>query len=194
MTSSSSLPVRGPAVLAAPRLLMRRLGTGDAAFVVALLNDPAWIAHIGDRGVRDAEGALAWMLRGPEALFATHGFGLMACEVRDAPTPIGICGLVRRPGLEDVDVGYALLPEYRGQGYATEAVLATLAWARDVHALDRVVAIVSPGNAESVRVLGRCGFAHERDVQMPGDDRPVRLYMRPLRGPRAPAIETQTGP
>ena len=193
MTSSTSLPARGAVVLATSRLLLRRLGTDDAAFVVALLNDPAWIAHIGDRGVRDAEGALGWMVRGPEALFATHGFGLMACEVRDVPVPIGICGLVRRPGLEDVDVGYALLPQYRSRGYATEAVLATLAWARDVHALDRVVAIVSPANAESVRVLVRCGFVHERDVRMPGDEHPLGLYARTLRSASADAAGTLSG-
>jgi RimJ/RimL family protein N-acetyltransferase len=163
-------------ILVTPRLYLRRLDDADAPFVVALLNDPDWIANIGDRHVRDAAAARAWIANGPEAMFRSHGFGLLACERRDDGEAIGICGLIRRPKLDDVDLGYALLPGFRGRGYVTEAGRATLDWARDAHALRRVVAIVTPGNAPSVAVLARLGFVFERAVTMPGDDAPLHLH------------------
>jgi RimJ/RimL family protein N-acetyltransferase len=163
-------------LLVTPRLTLRRLDAGDAAFVVALLNDPDWIANIGDRNVRDEAGAMAWIERGPQAMFRDHGFGLMACDLREGRATIGICGLIRRPGLDDVDLGYALLPAFRGQGYGTEAAQASLAWGRDAHGLRRVVAIVTPGNADSVAVLARCGLVFEREILMPGADAPVHLH------------------
>jgi RimJ/RimL family protein N-acetyltransferase len=114
-------------------------------------------------------------------MFRRHGFGLMACDRRDDGTTVGICGLIQRLGLDDVDLGYALLPAFRGHGYVTEAALGTLEWGRREHGLARVVAIVSPGNARSLEVLARCGFAYEREVFMPGDSDPVHLYGRDFR-------------
>lgn len=168
--------IRPQRLPATDRLVLRRLGEADLAFVVALLNDPAWIAHIGDRGVRDRAAARGWIAGGPDAGFRAHGFGLMALDLRGGGPTIGICGLIRRPGLDDADLGYALLPGYRGHGYATEAARAVLAWARDAHGLRRVVAIVAPANVASAHVLARCGFAFERALRMPGDAGTVHLH------------------
>ena len=72
--------------------------------------------------------------------------------------PVGMCGLVRREGLSRPDLGYAFLPEHTGQGLASEAGAAVLAHALDVMHLPQVLAIVSPGNEASVRVLERIGM------------------------------------
>ena len=180
--TSSPAPARR---LVTPRLALRRLDAGDIDFVLALVNDPAWIANIGDRGIRDRQAALAWIADGPDAMFCTHGFGLMACEVRERGPTIGICGLIRRPGLDDVDLGYALLPVFRGTGYATEAALATLAGRAKSHGLGRVVAIVSPAQ----RGVAACPAALRLRLRargaLPGDDRPCSCTCAVARSQRA---------
>ena len=87
-----------------------------------------------------------------------------------------MCGLVRRDGLDDVDLGYAFLPAYWGQGYASEAALAVLDYARRVLGLVRLVAIVSIDNDRSIKLLERLGFQFERMIRLPGDDEEIKLF------------------
>jgi RimJ/RimL family protein N-acetyltransferase len=163
--------------LTTPRLSIRPFTLDDAAFIVELLNDPGWLENIGDRGVRDADGARAYLTNGPLAAQASHGFALWAVERRDAPgVPIGMCGLIRREGLDDVDIGYAFLPAARGQGLAREAAAAVLAHGFGALGLRRIVAITSVGNRASGRVLEAVGMRFERRLREPGHDEDSLLY------------------
>ena len=162
-------------VLETPRLALRRLTVEDATFILALVNEPSWLLHIGDKHVRTLDDARRYLADGPMAMYERHGFGLSLVERREDAAPLGICGLIKRDTLEDVDIGFAFLPAYWGRGYAREAALATLAQAREVFWLARVVAIVSPGNTSSIRLLESIGFVFERALRMPGDDHDVRL-------------------
>lgn len=157
------------------RLRLRQQTLDDAAFVHALLNDPDFLRHIGDRGVRTVEDARAYITAGALASYAAHGFGLWVMERKDDGMALGLCGLVKRPQLDDVDVGYALLPTFRGAGYAREAVAATLAHAAAAHGLTRLIAVVSPDNAPSRRLLEREGFAFERMVRMAPEEPEILL-------------------
>jgi len=168
-----------PPELETPRLTLRRLTFDDAPFLVGLLNQPSFLAHIGDRGVRNIDDAHRYLREGPMAMYERHGFGLWHLARRSDGAPIGMCGLLRRDNLPDVDVGYALLPQYWGQGYAIEAVQATLAHARKF-GLARVIAVVSEGNAASVRVLEKAGMRFEGMVSMRAAEPDVRLYGRDL--------------
>lgn len=168
----------GGVVLTTARLRLRQLDTDDAAFLVTLLNDPDFLRHIGDRGVRCDTDALGYLEAGPFASYAQHGFGLWCCERLDTGEPIGLCGLLRRDTLTHPDVGYALLPEARGHGYAREAVAGTLRHAREVLQLSEIVAIVSPANERSLHLLESLGYERtEMVVAAPGAD-PVWL-LRP---------------
>jgi [ribosomal protein S5]-alanine N-acetyltransferase len=162
-------------VIETARLELRWLTIDDAPFVIELVNDPEWLRFIGDRGVHDLDSAHAYMVKGPLALYAKWGYGLYVVERKDDGAPIGLCGLVRREGLDDADLGFALLPRFRAQGYAAEAAVAVLAHARQQLGLERIVAITSPGNAESIRLLEHVGFAFERMVQL-GEKDPVMLF------------------
>ena len=162
-----------------PRLVLSRLAPGDAPFILALLNDPAWLRYIGDRGVRTLDGARDYIVQGPMAMYEREGFGLWKTALRASDEPIGLCGLIKRPTLTDVDLGFAFLPAYRGHGYGREAAQACLDYARDVAGLERVVAIVSPDNADSLRLLAALGFAFERTMRMAKDDE-VELHGRAL--------------
>ena len=163
-------------VLRTDRLVLRWLTVDDAAFIHELMNDPDWLRYIGDRGIRTVEDAADYLVNGPMAMYAQHGFGLFRVELRVGGTPIGICGLIKRDALEDVDIGFAFLPRFRARGYAREAAAATLEYGMRTLGLSRVVAIVSPENAVSQQLLRRLGLEAERRVQLaPGADE-VCLY------------------
>lgn len=162
------------------RLELRRLESGDAPFLVGLLNQPSFLRNIGDRGVRNVADAHRYLREGPMALYEQHGFGLWHLSRRSDGVAIGLCGLLKREVLADVDLGYALLPEYWGQGYAFEAAEATLRHAAAKYGLGRIVAVVSEGNTASIRVLEKLGMEFERRVSLHADEPEVRLYGRRL--------------
>jgi RimJ/RimL family protein N-acetyltransferase len=169
-----------PPELETPRLTLRRMTMDDAAFVAALYNEPSFLQHIGDRGVRDAEDARRYLRDGPLVMYERFGFGLWQVALRSDGTAIGTCGLLKRDSLPDVDLGYAYFPAYWGQGYAFEAADATLRHAAGKFGLPRVIAVVSQGNAGSIRLLERLGMRFERMHLMEPGEEEVRLYGRTL--------------
>lgn len=164
--------------LESARLVLRRLNEADASFIQQLLTDPDWLRHIGDRGVRDLDDARAYIRQGPQAMYEQYGHGLYRVALKESDTPIGLCGLLRRPQLADADLGFAFLPAWRGGGYAREAAVAVLVEARDVFGLQRVLAIVTPDNRPSIRLLERLGFVPADTVQLEDDPQLLKLYVR----------------
>ncbi len=165
-------------ILETGRLALRRLELADAPFIVELLNDPAFIRYIADRGVRNEADARQYLASGPLASYAQHGFGLFHVSLRDGGTPIGMCGLLKRPELDDVDIGFAYLPAYCGKGHAFEIAAALLANARRLFGVPRVVAIVNHDNAASIGLLGRLGFGFEKKIAVPWHSDELLLYGR----------------
>lgn len=151
-----------------PRLRLRQLCLEDAPFIRELLMDPAWKRFIGDRGELSLEQARSYLETGPIASYARHGHGLWLCELRDTAEPIGICGLIRREGLSDVDLGFAFMPAYRGRGYAREAAEATLSYGFAKLLLPCIVAITSPDNARSAHLLEQLGFVSAGQLTVAG--------------------------
>lgn len=163
-------------VLQTNRLRLRRLSVDDAVFILQLLNEPSFIQNIGDRGVRTVEDARAYILNGPVASYEKHGFGLWLVETKESGTHIGICGLLKREVLEDVDIGYALLPEFWSKGYALESATAVLSYAREKLRLKRVVAVVNPANQSSIRLLEKIGFEFEKMVRLSEAADEIKLF------------------
>ncbi|WP_413889049.1 GNAT family N-acetyltransferase [Candidatus Aalborgicola defluviihabitans] len=162
------------------RLQVSHFTLDDAAFVLRLLNEPSFIRAIADKGVRTLEDARAYLRNGPLASYVRNGFGLCRVSLKSTGQAIGMCGLIRREGLADVDVGYALLPEYCSQGYAVECVRAVLDNGACQHDLRRVIAVVNPDNADSIRVLERCGFDLEGVVTLPGETTPIQQFAKAM--------------
>ncbi len=167
-------------VLETARLALRELEESDDAFVLELVNEPDWIRFIGDKGVRTLEDARRYLREGPMAMYAKHGFGLWAVETKPERVLAGICGLIRRPELEDVDLGFAFLARFRGKGYAREAAAACVAIARERFGLARLLAITDPKNERSMRVLERVGFAFERRWRKTPDAEELALFTHSL--------------
>ena len=163
-------------VLETKRLTLRWLTVEDAPFIVELLNDPAWLRFIGDRHVRSIDDARAYILKGPMAMYARLGFGLYVTERKTDGVSIGMCGLIKRDGLDDVDIGFAFLPEFYGQGYAVEAATAVMAYGKNTFGLKRIVGITIRDNASSIKLLEKVGLKFERMMQMYGDDEEIMLF------------------
>ncbi len=162
-------------VIETERLILRKLTLEDAEFILKLVNEPSWLKFIGDRGVRNVEDARGYMLKGPMAMYERLGFGLYLTALKDGGVPIGLCGLIKRDTLPDVDIGFAFFPEFWGRGYAAEAANAVLeeGWSR--FGLKRIVAITSPRNARSIKALENIGFKFEREFQLTEAD-VVKLF------------------
>jgi RimJ/RimL family protein N-acetyltransferase len=162
-------------VIQTERLVLRYLDPYDDAFILELLNDAAFLRFIGDKGVRTLGDAREYMLKGPIDSYGRHGFGLYATCLLDG-TPAGICGLVKRDGLADVDVGFAFLSRHCSKGYATESAAAVLAHARQALRLQRIVAITSPENSASIAVLEKIGLKFERMIRLAQHGPELKLF------------------
>src|SRR5476649_247101 len=171
----------GVNVIETQRLALRRLTADDAAFVRELVNEPSWIRFIGDRGVRTLEDARAYLEKGPLAMYRRHGFGLWVVEVKETGEATGLCGLIKRDALEDVDIGFAFLPRFWGRGYAIESAQAVLAYGREILELDRIVAITSPDNDASIRLLEKIGLRFEQTIEFAGE--PTKLFVTTMGEP-----------
>jgi [ribosomal protein S5]-alanine N-acetyltransferase len=164
-------------VLDTERLALRRLVPSDAAFILRLLNDPGWIQYIGDRGVRTVEAAGAYLEARMLSQYERFGFGLWSVEPRAGGEPMGICGLVKRDNLPVPDLGFAFLPEFRGRGYAYESALGVRDHATQALGIARLLAITSPENGPSARLLERLGFVAGGEMPWAGNDKdPVTVY------------------
>ena len=162
-------------ILATPRLRLRTADLDDADFYLALVNDPGFLEHIGDRGIRTREDAVQALLEGPIAMQEMRGHSLYVVELKDSGEPIGMCGLIKRETLDGVDIGYAYLAPYCGRGYAYEAGMAVLALAPAL-GLSRVLAITSPNNLASNGLLRKMGMRFERFVHLVPGDAGSNLY------------------
>ncbi|HEY4590298.1 MAG TPA: GNAT family N-acetyltransferase [Thermoanaerobaculia bacterium] len=164
-------------VLETDRLVLRRMSVDDADFMLGLLNDPSWLRFIGDRGVRTREEARAYILKGPIDMYERLGFGIYLTALKEGGVPIGICGLVKRDFLADVDIGFALLPGFWGQGYAYEAASAVMEHGKGALGLKRIVAITNPENQSSIRLLEKLGLKFDRMIRATADGPEIRLFV-----------------
>ena len=162
-------------VIQTRRLVLRHLNLSDAEFILELLNEAGFLRFIGDKGVRTLSDARDYLLKGPMDSYARHGFGLYAACLRDG-TPIGICGLVKRDGLADVDVGFAFLSRHCSKGYAAESASAVLDHAAQTLELRRIVAITAPDNAASIAVLEKIGLKFEQMISLADRGPELKLF------------------
>ncbi|MEP3045293.1 MAG: GNAT family N-acetyltransferase [Roseibium sp.] len=143
---------------ASQRLTFRRPTPEDAAFYLKLMNEPDYIRFITDHGIRSEADALSYIEAKSLARFEKHGVGLWVFEITESTTPVGVCGLVVRDGLDYPDLGYGFLEAFRGKGYAREAGQAVLEFAQSELNLKTLCAITDPENTKSSRLLEKIGF------------------------------------
>jgi RimJ/RimL family protein N-acetyltransferase len=163
-------------VLETERLRLRKVTAEDADFLLELLNEPGFIRYVADRGLRTTADAERYIAEKITPSYAQNGFGFYVVELKTTKTPVGMCGLIKRETLEDVDIGYSYFERFWGQGYATEAGAAVMDYGRRVFSLARIVGITAPDNLSSIKVLERLGLRFERMIQLPGTEAESKLF------------------
>ena len=158
------------------RLNLSEIALVDAPFAYDLLNSPTWIEFIGDRKIKTIDDARNYILTRFMKSYEEFGFGLWLVTLKEHGTPIGICGLVKRPSLEHVDIGFAFLPEYGGQGYGFEAATATMNYAQNTLGLKRIVAITIAENKRSIALLEKIGLRFEKTIRIAEDSEELMLF------------------
>jgi RimJ/RimL family protein N-acetyltransferase len=166
-----------PFYLQTSRLQLRWLQQDDASFILRLVNDAQWLQFIGDKQVANLDAARAYIENGPQAMYRNFGFGLNRIALKQGDVPIGICGLLQRDSMQDCDLGFALLPEFRNSGYAFEAATAILQHGFTQFDKSRIAAIVNADNRASINLLIRLGFQREKPMCMEPNEDPVDLYV-----------------
>jgi RimJ/RimL family protein N-acetyltransferase len=164
-------------IIETERLFLREMSAEtDAEFVVELINEPAWIQNIGDRGIRTVEEAQNYISNSFVKSYEQNNFGLWLVGLKETGEAIGICGLIKRDTLEDVDIGFAFLQKFWSKGYAVESAEAVMDLARDKFELKRIVAITIPSNQGSINVLEKIGLRFEKMIKMTTDAEELMLF------------------
>ena len=158
------------------RLLLRQFTLDDSPFILKLLNTDTWLRFIGDRKIKSLEDAKQYLINGPIKSYQTNGYGLSLVALKDSGEPIGMCGILKRDTLNAPDIGYALLPEYEGQGYAYEIAKATLTYALQTLCMPQILAITKGDNDRSVKLLHKLGFKFEKMLKLNPDDQELMLF------------------
>jgi ribosomal-protein-alanine N-acetyltransferase len=164
------------ALIETPRIVLRELSAADDEFILALMNEPAYLQHIGDRGVRTLEDARTYIRDKFAASYASFGYGLYLVELKEKRAPVGICGFVKRDIFEHPDIGFAFRQEYWSRGLAFEAGSAALHHGFGVLGLTTVFGITSPANQSAIRLLEKLGLRYQKTVRVPSVDHDSLLF------------------
>lgn len=163
-------------ILETERLILRQFDLNDTDFILKLLNSPGWLRFIGDRNIRTTEDAKDYLINGPIKSYQTIGFGLSLVALKDNELPIGMCGIIKRDNLENVDIGFAFLDEYTGKGYAFEIASATIKYAKEVLKLETILAITDPKNVNSIKLLNKIGLSFDKIIKFPEKNEELMLF------------------
>ncbi|WP_299223015.1 GNAT family N-acetyltransferase [uncultured Psychroserpens sp.] len=163
------------------RIRLTKISLNDAPFILKLMTSPKWLKYIGDRNVKTVEEAKTYIENNQLKSYQTHGFGYYKIELKTNDLkPIGTCGLVKRAQLEHIDVGFSLLPNYEGKGYAFEATNALLKLAKKEFNIENIIAITLPENKSSIQLLEKLGLSYEKTVKPFEDDEELLLFEKTL--------------
>ena len=163
------------------RLQLSLFTLNDASFFQELTNTPNWIKYIGDRNLKTIKDAEGYLINGTLKSYSDFGFGFYKIELKSENfKSIGTCGLIKRPQLDDVDIGFAFLPKYEGFGYGYESSLAVMELAKNTFNLEKLLAITLPINVNSIKLIEKLGFELEKRVNVFGDDKEVLLFTKTL--------------
>ena len=159
-----------------PRLHLRPFTEKDAAFMLELLNTPTWLRYIGDREVHTIPEARAYLTDRVMKDYDELKFGMYLLELKEEGIPVGTCGLINREGLPEVDLGFAIHPDFEGKGYGFESASVVLNHAFSDLGMNRLIAITVAYNTRSIHLLEKLGFTLEGKTQLPDDEEALLVY------------------
>jgi RimJ/RimL family protein N-acetyltransferase len=131
----------------------------DAAIGADWVRKVRWLAAMRAKQVRERPQDRPWLLR-----------TIVRAEPGQPREVIGYLNFHAGPNEQgQVEIGYTLMPEARGHGYAIEAVRAMFEWATRAHGIRRFRASVAPDNERSLNLIGKLGFRHTGEQWDPDD-------------------------
>lgn len=163
-------------ILSTERLVISKITLNEASFIRELMNDKDWIQNIGDRGVRTLEDAEAYIKDKFFTSYEKYGYGFYVISLKSTTDRIGTVGLIDREGIEGIEIGYGMLPAFRGKGYALEAAQAIFSYAQNTLGIEKIVAIVNPNNKGSIRLLEKLGLRYEKMVRLPEETKDIKYF------------------
>lgn len=162
--------------LTTERLLLRHIHLLDGGPLERVFGDEE-VMRFGD-GVQTSAWVQGWLRMCLEH-YQRWGFGPYAVVERRRREVIGYCGLFFFPELDgqpEVEVGYRLARAWWGHGYATEAARAVCGYAFNVLCIRRIIAMIDPQNAASIRVAEKLGMRYEKPIMLEGYTHPDYIY------------------
>lgn len=160
-------------VITTERLILRPFRPEDLDAQAATMADPAVVRYLGGTAF-SREDTWRKMLTGP-GMWAWFGYGYWAVDGRDDGVWLGQLGFGdfkrdMQPSIEGLpEMGWIFAPHAHGQGFAREAAAAALDWADRTLRARRIVAIIDPDNAPSIRVAESSGFSEREDATYRGE-------------------------
>lgn len=161
------------------RLILKPTDESDAEFLVELMNTPKWLKNIGDRNIRMVEDAKIYIRSKIMFQFETLGFSNYTVVRKADGAKLGCCGLYNRDWLENIDIGFAFLPQFEKKGFAYEAASKLRDVAIKYFYIHRLCAVTTKENADSQRLLEKLGLKVAEIVKMPNVEEALLLYRLP---------------
>ena len=165
-------------ILETERLLLREFTFDDAGFIIELLSSPGWQRFIGKRDITTTEEAEKYIKDVLINSYRINGFGLYAMILKSDNMLLGMCGLVKRETLADVDLGFAILPRFEGNGYTYEATTAVMHFAFTGLKLKRFAAITVSQNTASINLLTKLGMNFSEIITQGKDSEELMLFLK----------------
>lgn len=158
------------------RLLLRPTSEDDAELILNLLNTPKWLEFIGDRNVHSKEEAIHYIQTKMKPQLVKLGFSNYTIIRKHDHLKIGVCGLYQRHGLDGIDIGFALLANYEGKGYAYEAASRIKKAAKEEFKLTHLNAITTKENFASRKLIEKLGLNFKQTVILPDTEEELLLF------------------
>ena len=163
-------------IIETERLRLREFNSTDGEMIFELLNSPGWLKYIGTRSIETTDDAINYIENKLRKGYKESGFGFYLVELKSTGEKVGMSGLVKRDGLDNVDVGFALLPQHENKGYAYESTAAVMKFAKEQLKLSKLAAITVPYNTPSIKLLEKLGMKFDKKINIPGDSEDLLLY------------------
>ncbi|HMQ78440.1 MAG TPA: GNAT family N-acetyltransferase [Ignavibacteria bacterium] len=167
-------------IIETERLKLREFNSTDGELIFELLNSPGWLKNIGSRSIATIDDAVNYIEAKLQKSYRESGFGFYLVELKSTGEKTGMCGLVKRDGLDDIDIGFALLPQYENNGYAFESSEAVISYAKNKLKIKTLAAITMPSNVTSIKLLEKLGMKFDKKINIPGDPEELFLYRMEL--------------
>jgi len=164
-------------ILETKHLILREFTVEDDEFLLTLMCSPSWLQFIGNKSVKNTDHARQYIEKGLIQSYREKGFGLWLVEKKELNIPIGMCGLLKRETLENVDIGFALLPEYEGKGYGLEIAASTLIYGKHILDIKTIVAITRSDNKRSIALLEKLGMRYHTFIRLKPESEELMLFI-----------------